>query len=342
MGVGHDRDSWRKSWRGPVLACVVGTLLSSAWAADLRYLTIGTGPPGESYFPMGGLIASAISNPPGSRPCDRGGSCGVPNLIAVASATTGSVANLEAIRDGRLDIAIVQSDVAMWACQGIGPFQGRPASNLRSIANLYPNQLHLVARADARIRSPRDLKGKRVSFGEMGSGTLLHARQVIAAWSVKENEIKAQFMRSALAADAMLAGNLDAFFVVDRAPIPSVAELAKRLPIALVPISGDGADRLKRSDTLLLSSEIAGGLYEGVPDDVATLEVGVSLVASADLSEALVLGITRALWNPTTTAMLAESLSQGTRVKLATALVSLGAPLHPGASRFYTDNNVAQ
>lgn len=346
--VGRDRE--RKVWRNvggagiALLSLLFIELFAPAplAAQDLRYLKIGTGPPGESYFPVGGLIASVISNPPGSPPCERGGSCGVPNLIAVATVTSGSLANIEAIRDGRLDMALVQADVAMWAALGTPPFRGRAAGNLRAIANLYPSQIHLVARPDAHIQSLLDLKGKRVSLGEVDSGTLLHARQIIAAWNIKESEIKVQFLRSALAADAMSAGTLDAFFVIDRAPVPSVAELAKRQPIRLVPIAGDGAEKLQKADPLLTPSIIAGGLYEGAPDDVATLQLGISLVAAAELPDDLAWSITKALWHPTATTILAESLSQGTQVKLSTALSGLGVPLHPGAARFYRENKIAQ
>ncbi|PKU26164.1 TAXI family TRAP transporter solute-binding subunit [Telmatospirillum siberiense] len=316
-------------------AILLAAMGSAAWAEDLRYLRIGTGPPGESYFPVGGLIASALSNPPGAPPCEKGGSCGVPNLIAVASVTSGSLANIEAIRDGRLDAALVQSDVVSWAVRGQPPFQGQPVVTLRSIANLYPSQLHLVARAEARIKGPEDLKGKRVSLGEAGSGTLLHARQFLAAWKIKESDVGAQFLRSALASDAMTAGTLDAFFVIDRAPVPTVTELSRRMPIRLVPIDGAGSERLMKANPLLASSHIPGGLYEGVPDDVATVQLDISLVTASDVPDALVENMTRALWHPATTALLAESLSQAGKIKLSTALFGLGAPLHAGAERYY-------
>ncbi len=343
---GRERTVWRDAGRAGRALLFAVLLIPSASglvrADDLRYLRVGTGPPAESYFPIGGLIAGAISNPPGAPSCERGGSCGVPDLIAVATATGGSVANIEAIRDGRLDIALVQADVAMWAAQGTGPFRGRAVDNLRSIANLYPSQFHLVARPEARIQNPGDLKGKRVSLGEAGSGTLLHARQMIAAWNIRESDIKVRFLRSALAADAMSAGSLDAFFVIDRAPVPAVGELAKRQPIRLVPIAGEGAEKLKKSNPLLIPSIIAGGLYDGTSDDVPTLQLGISLVAAAELPDDLVWGITKALWHPATTAILAESLSQGTQIRLATALSDLGVPLHPGAARFYRENQVAR
>ena len=66
--------------------CVAASL---AIAQDMRFFRIGTGGTGGTYYPIGGLIANAISNPPGSRACDKGGSCGVPGLVAIAQSSNG-------------------------------------------------------------------------------------------------------------------------------------------------------------------------------------------------------------------------------------------------------------
>src|SRR5262249_17273856 len=133
---------------------------------------IGTGPTSSSYFVIGGIIANAISNPPGSRPCDRGGSCGVPGLIATAQTTQGSVQNVDLIAGKALDSGLCQSDVAYWRYTGSGMYSDRkPVDSLRAIANLYQESLHVIVRADSSIASIADLAGKRVAIGERGSGT---------------------------------------------------------------------------------------------------------------------------------------------------------------------------
>ncbi|HXP95524.1 MAG TPA: TAXI family TRAP transporter solute-binding subunit [Telmatospirillum sp.] len=345
VGFGHERKKYCAAVKagGAVLLFFLLTGLpptTPSQAESLRYLRIGTGPPGESYFPIGGLIASAISNPPGSPPCDQGGSCGVPNVIAAASATNGSVSNAEAIGDGSMDAALMQADVAMWADQGAPPFQGRPITNLRLVANLYANQLHLVALSETKITSPRDLKGKRVSLGAKGSGTLVHARQILAAWNVKESDVKVSFLPSAIAADAIVADTLDAFFVVDGAPVPSIVELAKRRRITLVPIAGPGAEKLRDANHLLRPAIIGADVYEGVSADVATLQVGVDLMVSAGLSNDLVYGITKALWHPHTAILLRDGAPQAALITPSMALVDIARALHPGALRFYKETGL--
>jgi len=89
-----------------VLFAIAGAISSEAPAQDLTFLRIGTGSTGGTYFPIGGLIASAISNPPGSRACADGGSCGVPGVIAVTQSTQGSVQNVRAVAAGDLDMTL--------------------------------------------------------------------------------------------------------------------------------------------------------------------------------------------------------------------------------------------
>src|SRR5690242_5979785 len=63
-------------------------------APEPRYFRIGTAATGGSFFEIGGIIAGAVSGPAEGPPCGRGGTCGVPGLVAVAQATPGSVGNL--------------------------------------------------------------------------------------------------------------------------------------------------------------------------------------------------------------------------------------------------------
>ena len=120
--------------------------------SSLSFFRIGTGSTGGTYFPIGGLIANIISNPPGSRSCEKGGSCGVPGLIAVAQSTEGSVHNVDAIAVGEIESGLSQSDVAYWAYTGTGVYGQRgPVTQLRLIANLYPESLQIVVRRDSDI-----------------------------------------------------------------------------------------------------------------------------------------------------------------------------------------------
>lgn len=312
-----------------------------ASAEDLRFLRIGTGATGETHFPIGGLIANAISNPPGSRPCDRGGSCGVEGLIAVAQSTHGSLDNVQRIAAGRLEAALVQADIAYWAYHGTGVYQDLGAvENLRAVATIYTDSVHLVARADSGIGSIRDLKGKRVSLGDKGSGTLVDSRIILDAFGIAEKDLRVSHLRSGPAADAMRRGEIDAFFVIDGAPAPVVAALARDLPIRLVPIAGPKADKLRQRFPFFVPGEVNSGIYAGIDGPVTTLDLGVALVIDAGVDSELVYGLTRALWHPSTRRLLATGHPRGRPVRLAAGLDGLGIPLHGGAASYYFDAGI--
>jgi TRAP transporter TAXI family solute receptor len=323
---------------GALLALGPGVLRAgAARAQELRYFRIGTGPSGGTYHPIGTAIASAISNPPGSRPCDRGGSCGVPGLIATAQATQGSVQNIEELAAGRFDAAFAQADVAYWAHRAEAIYAGKRAfSELRQIATLYPELIHLVALAGSGISTVGDLHGKRVSLGEQGSGTLVHARLVLEAHGLAPEDLEAAYQRPGESADALRSGNLDAFFFVAGAPASAISALAESTDIALVPIAGAPIEPLRARSPFFTPARVLAGEYKNV-GETPTLAVSTLLVTSARIDNDLIYGITKALWHPSTRELLDRAHPVGKRITLESALDSRAVPLHGGAERLYRE-----
>src|SRR3546814_326213 len=199
-----------------------------ASAQNVSFFRIGTGSTAGTYFPIGGIIASAISSPPGSRDCKGGGSCGVSGLVAVAQSTRAAVDNARQIQQGTLESGFVQSDIAYWAYHGEELFlTGGPLKSLRAIANLYPETIHLVVSAEAGIESVSDIKGKRISLDRPGSGTRVDAQLVLRAFGIAESDFEAFALGSGAAADALRDGELDGFFFVAGTPATAVLELAE-------------------------------------------------------------------------------------------------------------------
>jgi TRAP transporter TAXI family solute receptor len=328
--------------RATAVAAVACTLVAGVSAAqDIKFFRIATGGTAGTYFPIGGLIANAISNPPGSRACDEGGSCGAPGLVATAVASNGSVANVNGIAGGSIESGFSQSDVAFWAHSGTGIFAEKGAvEKVRAIANLYPESIHLVARADSGIKSVSDLKGKKVSLDEPGSGTLVDARLILEAYGLTEDDVEAEFLKPNQAADLMRDGNMDAFFFVGGFPAGAITELATGLDITLVPISGAEAEGLLGEYQFFAKHVVPGGTYQGIDADTETVSVGAQWITSSDQKDDLIYEITKALWNKNTRALLDSGHAKGKSITLETALDGVGIPLHPGAERYYKEAGV--
>ncbi|WP_425450457.1 TAXI family TRAP transporter solute-binding subunit [Virgifigura deserti] len=330
----------RRACLGTVLGTLAGCLTLTALPAlaqEIRFFRIGTGATGGSYFPVGGMIANAISNPPGSRSCDRGGSCGIPGLIAVAQTTQGSVENVRAIGSGQFDSALCQADVAHWAFTGSSIFAETGAiDSLRAIAHLYQESLHVVVRADSDIHAIEDLTGKRVSISEKGSGTLLTADMVLDSFGIARKALKAEYLSIGAAASRLAAGEIDAFFMVGGHPLPAIVDLARRQDIRLLPVDGEGAEALRMKYPFLTVDLIPATAYRGT-DTTITIGIGTLWLVSATLSEDVVFGLARALWHPSTRKLLDEGNPIGRRIRIETALLGIPIPLHPGAARYYAE-----
>lgn len=329
----------RKSRRiAALMGLAVALALPAAWAEAPQFFRIGTGHSGATYYPVASLIAHALSAPPGAPDCGQPGECGVPGLVISAIETPGSVSNAEAVQSGQLESAFIQGDIAVWAHEASGPWQGvAPASKLRAIASLYPESVHLVTSAASGIRNLQDLRGKRVSLDEPGSGTLVEARLILDAAGLAESDLTLRPLSLPEAVADLQAGTLDAFFFMGGYPAASVAELASRMPVHLVPIPDAVAQRLVATHPFLSRNVIPAGTYEGQTEEVASLSVSALWVTSADQPSDRIHALTQALWSDATLTLLREGHVKGREIRLETALEGVGLPLHPGAARFYRD-----
>ncbi len=310
-------------------------MMGALSAQNISFLRIGTGSTAGTYYPIGTLIASVISSPPGSRACEDGGSCGVPGLIATAQTTHGSVDNINGVSHGLFETALAQSDIIAAAYNGTGIYaKKKPVGNIRVIANLYPEDIHLVVRTDAGIRTVADLKGKRVSIDSEGSGTRVNALEILNAYGLRLKNIKAVMAGPNKAVTMMLNGELDAFFFVAGYPAAAVSELADLEIVDLVPIDGKVVEKLVEKTGYYSLSNIPAGTYRNI-DATPTLAVSTQWIISEHASDELVYELTKALWNPRNRHLLDRGHSKGLLIHLDTALKGVTVPLHPGAALYY-------
>jgi uncharacterized protein len=312
-----------------------GLRVLPARAQEPRFFRIATGPVDSSYFAVGTLIGNVVSSPPGARDCERGGSCGVPGLIAVTQTTGGPLQNIELIGTKRLEAALCQADIAYWAFHGTGMFRKQGAvGNLRAIANLYPETMHIVTRPDRKIDELRRLRGKTVSMGEPNSSTQLTARAMLQTLGIPERDIKVQPMPAAQAAEALREGKLDAFFLLSGVPAAEIADLAADGEIALLPIDGQNARKLSGAFPFFTETTIPANTYKGVPE-TTSLGVGVLWLVGAEVDEKVVYGLTRALFHPNNRRAVETGHPYGRYIRRERALDGVALQLHSGAALYY-------
>ncbi len=299
---------------------------------------IGTGTVSGTYFPVGEMLAAVVSHPAGSVICAMDRPCGPEGLIAIAQTSDGSIMNVRDVDAQVIESALAQADITSWATNSEEIFaNAEPKTNLRVIANLYPESIHLVTRRGAGIRSVAGLRGKRVSVGAPQSGTIVNAQITLEAYGIKKSELQLIEAGSTIAADLILRGELDAFFFVGGAPLRSVQHLARQGAIDLIDISETApTKRLLKRYKYFRHDVIPAGTYDGI-GEVTTLSVGALWIVHKDVPERRVYEITRALWGLKNRSLLEQSHEKGALLSIERAVTGVPIEFHPGAARFYRE-----
>ncbi|MGI9383951.1 MAG: TAXI family TRAP transporter solute-binding subunit [Methyloligellaceae bacterium] len=315
----------------------------AAVAQEMKFFRIGTGSAGGTYFPIGGIIANGISNPPGSRPCDKGGSCGVPGLVAIAQSTNASAHNVTAINAGQMEAGLTGAATLYFAYHGTAKFKGKKKPKLRIVANLFPEDLHLVLPKGKKLASLKDLKGKRVGIAQAGSGTQIAVELMLAAQGITRDNIDEAELNNTQSAERIADGQLDAYFYAAGTPVAAMIQLDNTKGMDLYSFSDAEVKTSNKAVPYYVPSKIKAGTYPGVKYEVNTLAVNGILVTNSDQSDELIYQITKALWNKNTRTLLDNGHAKGKVITLETALMGLeglNIPLHPGAEKFYKEKGL--
>jgi hypothetical protein len=223
------------------------------------------------------------------------------------------------------------------AYAGKGPFTRGKVGNLRAIAKLYPEYLHVVVRGDLPIRSFADLRGRRVGLDTDGSGTRIMAQAVLPQVGLKLGDMTTRAITVSGAADQMRAGRIDAFAFTSGIPAESILRLADDTPLRLLSISPAIAARITKSGRPgLYSSTIPANIYGDNPA-TPTVATDALWVVAAEVDSDLVYQLVRSLWHPNNRRLLDAGHPVGRSMQPDAALNGLTIPLHPGAERYYRE-----
>src|SRR5437867_11560089 len=130
--------------------------------APKTVVVLGTATPGGGFTVYGAAFADTVNETD-------------PTLAIEQRNTKGSTENVPLLEDGRLDIALVQGEVAHEAFSGIG----RPPTKLRIVAAMYSTPGMFVVRADTPYRRGGGLGGEAGGFCGQGAGLVFLLRYVV-------------------------------------------------------------------------------------------------------------------------------------------------------------------
>ncbi|MEM2591251.1 MAG: TAXI family TRAP transporter solute-binding subunit [Candidatus Caldarchaeum sp.] len=292
-------------------------------------ISIATGGVGGVYNPLGGAFASLWTKHLG------------PRVTVTAETTTASVDNLKLLRDGKVELALTLPDTAYDAFTGKGAFEGSKVE-VRTIAVLYNNYLHIVTVEGKGISKVGDLKGKRVSVGAAGSGTEVIALRVLRAAGIDpDKDITKERLGVRESADALKDGKIDAFFWSGGLPTAAVTELAATpgLKIKLIP-HREVVEKLTQTfGPIYFVDKIPKGTYAGQDSDVEVLVATNLLVAHARMPDWLAYELAKTLFDNLNEIMGAHAVVKDIKLDYQKSGFS-PIPFHDGAIRYYSEKNV--
>ena len=179
-----------------------------------KFVTIGTGGVTGTYYPVGGAIGRLVNQ-----------KSDVYNARVTVESTGGSVFNINAVLAGDLDFGIAQADRQYQALEGLAEWESAgPQSDLRSVFYMYGEAVTLVASDSSGIQSIADLRDKKVNIGNVGSGQLQNARDVLEAFGIAESDIQAEFVKGSDSPSLLQDNRIDAFFYTIGHPTGVISE----------------------------------------------------------------------------------------------------------------------
>lgn len=288
----------------------------------IKFLSIATGGTGGTYYPLGGNFANLIKDATG--------------IEANAITSGASAENMALIKKEETEVAFTQTDIATYATEGTRMFDGDKVENMKGLGTLYPETIQIVTTEKSGIKSVEDLKGKTVSVGESGSGTLANAEQILEVHDLTLDDVKARNLSFDDSTTGIQDGTIDAAFITAGTPTGAVEGLAATEKVSIVPLADDKIDALIEKYPYYAKETIKSGTY-GLSDDTNTVAVQAMLVVRDDLSDDLVYEITKSIYENTDKIGHAK----GELISAEKALDGMAIDLHPGAKKYFDEKGIS-
>src|SRR6516162_9065368 len=310
-----------------IMASVVAGCIAVSDAVAPNPVTLSTGIPGGVYHPVGNAICRMfnLESQHQAMPC-------------VATSSDGSVSNIQRVESGDSAFGLSQTDVALAAFQGEGPFAAAgPDPKLRMVIALYPEAFTVVARADTGIRDFEDLRDKRVGIGTTSVGYNFTRDVILGSygWTTSGPERVLEFA-PAEQNQALCSNKVDAIIFEAGHPNGLTQEATTDCRARLVRVAGPPIDRLLATHSYYIASVIPGGMYAGNPGDVPTIGTRAVLVSSSNQPDELIYAVVKAVFeNFAVFRQLHPALST---LEIKNMVPSEAVmPIHPGALKYYRE-----
>jgi TRAP transporter TAXI family solute receptor len=263
----------------------------------------------------------------------------LPQYNITQVSTGGSTENCKRLLKGEIDMGIVYGPHVFMALNNQGPFKNDPKGTmLRGVAKAYEGASYAVSLPDSGIKSMNDLVGKTVAMGPPGSGTVFNSTNVMRALGLFD-KIKPRMMSFADAGRAVANKQIDAFFQSSQ-PAGSVTELAETKGAYVIPFTDEELGKIVNDYPFYYKGIIKEGTYKGVPETSVPF-LTVYWVVHERVPEQAIYDITKLVFQDNIRKQLGDAHKGWKQIAPDTKrFTGLGAPMHPGAEKYYKEAGV--
>jgi len=316
-------------------ALVVCLASCSDRLAGQRPYILTTATTGGTYYPVGVALATLTKS---KLQPDHGIS-----LSAISSA--GSLENIKLMRDNQAQFALLQGVFAAWAWRGEGPIR-KPQPYLRTIATVWQNAEHFVLLrslvSSGTIADLGTLDGERFVLGARGSGAEQTGIFILDQLGIDfRNKFDLAYMGYGSTANAIQDRNIVGMNVPAGIPVGAITQAFAQMgeELALLEFTEEQLLAINSRYPLWDFYDLPPGTYPNQDSLVRTIAHPTILAVRADVPDDVVYLVTKTIWENLPTL---HEIHKATReMTLPTALKGLGAPLHPGAVRYYRERDIA-
>jgi uncharacterized protein len=254
----------------------------------------------------------------------------------------GSDANVRGLKAKRIDFALINSLAATHGFRGSGPFSKEGKAPVRLIFQGGLAARALVARADSGIRTPADLRGKKVQARRRALADLeIVLKQLMKVYGVPENEVTIYaHSETNEQVEALRLGTADAALMPYGSPktaSPPIRRVAENTPLIVVDLGREKIPEILENPDLAgyAAAIIHKGSIKGVEKNVTSIALGEYLVGRAELSDDVVYQFTKAFFENLKGFHAVHASAR--EYDLEGSLEEPTIAFHPGAVRYYKE-----
>jgi len=288
------------------------------------FITLSTGELGGGWYPFGGSIATIWEKY-------------IPGLTVSTQTSVGLAESLSLLEKKKSQVCFSNPDMSYFKYRGIGPYEGKsPYKDMRTLFSITGAPYYLVVPQNSPIKTPLDLRGKRVGVAPIGQSMNIAAAALFDAYGLKEEDMK--FFRGARMdrADALKDGRVDAAIFIMNLGSAVMLDLITASHCEIIPISEEYCKKITVECPYYVEYNIPKEAY-ALPEDINSFGLFSFLACDASLDEDLAYTLTKVYFEHIDEVGEMYPPAKGLTLEGG---VHSSIPLHTGSEKYFKEVGV--